>query len=168
MGEPRSVRIAVSLTPREHDTLRETANRQRVPLAKAAAQIIRGHLATGQDDSPLPFETGAETLASARHVSPPPWLPPMGKSAYQEWGLSRASAVQALLDRYPEELAALSDGWASDAAVREQLWALSVWRDQLDVGVHDDPRMELAFARSLSDFTIYLRERQRTGSRRRA
>ena len=90
----------------------------------------------------------------------------MDKAAYPEWAQQRAAAVQALLDRYPGELAALSDDWARDAAAREQLWALSVWRDHLDVGFHDDPRMELAFANSLSDFAIYLQERHRVGRRR--
>ena len=106
MGELRSVRIAVSLTPREHDALRESANRQRVPVAKAAARIIRGHLATGQDECPAPPETVVpETFSSARKLSAPPWLPPVDKTAYPEWGRIRASGVQALLDRYPGGLA---------------------------------------------------------------
>lgn len=168
MGELRSVRIAVSLTQREHDALRESANRQRVPVAKAAARIIRGHLANEDDEGPASHGTVvSEPLPAVRGLCAPAWLPPIDKSAYADWARMRAGAVEALLDRYPGELTALSDGWASDAAVREQLWALSVWRDHLDVGVHDDPRMELAFAASLSDFEIYLRERHRPGVRQR-
>ena len=165
MGEPRSVRVAVSLTEREHDALRESANRQRVPVAKAAARMIRGHLATGGEDS-LPPPGGAPPTAGAtKDLTPPPWLPPRDRAGYREWAQVRAAAVQALLDRYPRDLAALADDWATNAALREQLWALSVWRDHLDVGVHDDPRMELAFAGSLSDFAAYLRDRPRGASR---
>lgn len=43
---------------------------------------------------------------------------------------------------------------------------MSWWRDLLDSGTYDDPRMELAFAASLSEFAKYLRERSRSRGRR--
>ena len=76
-----------------------------------------------------------------------------------------AGAVAALIDRYPREFAALADDWAKDASVREQLWALTTWREHLDVGTYGDPRIELAFAWALQDFEAYTRERARASLR---
>ncbi len=93
--------------------------------------------------------------------------PAIEPGARTQWARQRAAAVQGLLDRYPGELSSLSDGWATDAAVREQLWALTVWRDLLDVGAYDDPRMELAFAGALSEFALCLRAWHRVTAQRR-
>lgn len=169
MTELRSQRVAVSLTQREHTALQAMAQRQRVPVSKLIAQMARSQLALEHADPPA----HPETLATAEPDPPsvvgagPIWLPPVAKSALAEWARSRAAAVQALIDRYPAELSALDDGWAKDAAVREQLWALTVWRDQLDTGTHRDPRIELTFAGALRDFATYLRERPRASAHRR-
>ena len=76
MGEPRSVRVAVSLTEREHDALRESANRQRVPVAKAAARMIRGHLATGGEDSPPPPGGAPPTAGATKDLKTKPVVAP--------------------------------------------------------------------------------------------
>lgn len=165
--ELRPKRVAVSLTEREHASLQDIAAQQRAPVAKIVLGIIRSHLATGRS-APAPSE--AEDRPDAPRETPrkaPAWLPPLEKAAYAGWARDRASGVQSLLDRYPSELDDLPTDWHRAAAVREQLWALSCWRDYLDVGIYDDPRMELAFAASLMDFTQYLRERRRPGVQRR-
>ncbi len=169
MGEPRSKRVAVSLTEREHTALQTMAQRQRVPVSKLIAQMARSQLALEHADPPAHPETPEAVEPDLPSVAGegPIWLPPVAKTALAEWARSRAAAVQALIDRYPAELSALDDGWAKDAAVREQLWALTVWRDQLDTGTHQDPRIEIAFASALRDFATYLRERPRPSAHRR-
>jgi len=168
MSEPRSKRVAMSFTESEHTALQTMAQRQRVPVSKLLAQMARSHLALEHADPPAHPEAPAAVEPDLPSVAGegPTWLPPVAKSALAEWARSRAAAVQALIDRYPAELSALDDGWAKDAAVREQLWALSVWRDQLDTGTQLDPRIELAFAGALRDFAFYLRERPRTSAHR--
>lgn len=160
--ELRPKRVAVSFSEREHAALQEMAVRERIPLAKAVLRIVRGHLATGR---PAPAPTGDAT--GERAVASPGWLPPVEQALYAEWVRDRVAAVQSLLDRYPDELADLRDDWHRVAAVREQVWALSWWRDLLDSGTYDDPRMELAFAASLAEFATYLRERSRPRAWRR-
>jgi hypothetical protein len=163
-GEARSKRVAVSFTERQHDALQATASRQRIPVAQLVARIVRGHLATGEDEAPVSSPIAADLARPPEASVGPAWLPPIEPTAPTEWARQRAAAVQALLDRYPGELASLSDSWATDAAVREQLWALTVWRDLL--GAYDDPRMELAFAGAMGDFAISLRERPRLNAQR--
>ena len=161
-AELRPKRVAVSFSDREHAALQEMAVRERIPLAKTVLRIVRGHLATGRPAAePIGEATGDRASAS------PAWLPPAEQAQYAEWARDRAAAVHALLDRYPDELADLPNDWHRVAAVREQLWALSWWRDLLDSGTYDDPRMELAFAASLGEFARYLRERRGPGTRRR-
>ncbi len=169
MSEARSKRVAISLTESEHTALQTIAHRQRVPVSKLLAQIARSHLAIEHADPPAHPEAPASAEPDLPSVTGegPTWLPPVAKPALAQWARSRAAAVQALIDRYPAELSALDDGWAKDAAVREQLWALTVWRDQLDTGAYEDPRIELAFASALHDFAFYLRERPRTSALRR-
>jgi hypothetical protein len=165
--ELRPKRVAVSLTEREHASLQDIAAQQRAPVAKVVLGIIRNHLATGKP-APAPSEADDRPdLPPAAPRKAPLWLPPLVKAEYASWARDRASGVQSLLDRYPSELDDLPADWHLAAAVREQLWALSCWRDFLDVGLYDDPRMELAFAASLMDFSQYLRERRRPGAQRR-
>jgi len=168
MSEARSKRVAMSFTESEHTALQTIAQRQRVPVSKLLAQIARSHLALEHTDLPAHPEApeAAEPDLPSVAGERPKWLPPVAKSALAKWARSRAAAVQALIDRYPAELFVLDDGWAKDAAVREQLWALTVWRDQLDTGTHHDPRIELTFASALRDFAIYLRERPRVSTHR--
>jgi len=166
VSEPRTKRVAVSFTEREYNALEKTAYRVRLPLAGLVARIVRASLESGQLHLPDPVATspaGPVPIAVAHKA--PPWLPPLASADYDDWARGCAGAVAALVDRYPRELAALADDWAKDAPVREQLWALSIWRGQLDVGTHGDPRMELAFAGALQDFEVYTRERARASLR---
>jgi hypothetical protein len=166
MSEARSHRVAVSFTEREHNALQTTAYRTRLPLAGLVARIVRASLESGQLNLPDPVATSAAgSTGSPAARNAPPWLPPLASGDYDDWAQGCAGAVAALIDRYPRELAALADDWAKDAPVREQLWALAIWRRHLDVGTYGDPRTELAFAGALQDFEVYSRERARTSLR---
>ena len=167
----KSKRVQVGFTEREHSALEAIAADERIGVATVVTRITRAHLATGQTGLPRQPPASSETLAPAdepsRVTGSPAWLPPTAKAAYRDWARDRATAVRALIDRYPTELAALDDSWAKDAPVREQLWALSAWRDLLDTGAYEDPRMELAFASALTDYANYLRDRHRQLARQR-
>jgi len=69
MSEPRSKRVAISLTQQEHTALQTIAQRQRVPLAQLIAQITQSHLATehaeppGHPEAPAPDDGWARDAA---------------------------------------------------------------------------------------------------------
>jgi hypothetical protein len=68
------------------------------------------------------------------------------------WG-----AVVALHGRYPRHLEHLHTGWWTDESQAETLYALTVWRADIDDG-GQDPREELAFHRQLADYAHTLRQ----------
>ena len=151
-GQPRAAeRVGVSLTPAERDALRELAARSQEPVARAAARLIRAGLEqTGAAVDAAPARRGGNGRDRVAE-SAPAWLPP-----------SRcALAISALRDRYPHELRHAPTDVERDRFVAEQLAALSVWRDQLDAGIHDDPRMELALGAELRSLSRWLEERAR-------
>lgn len=164
----KSKRVSVGFTEREHDALATIAEHERVGISTVLARIARAQLATGEVTIAEPKTAAAAPAAPAPGAvagEDPAWLPPLDPDERQRWVRDRAAAVQAMIDRYPVELVALEEGWPRDAAVREQLWALTVWRDLLDTGTYDDPRMELAFASSLAEFARYLGDRPRATAR---
>ncbi len=134
----KSKRISVGFTEREHDAL---ADHEHVGISTVLARIVRAQLATGNVTITEPKTAPAATAPAAVTGEGPAWLPPLDPDERDRWVRDRAAAVQAMIDRYPPELATLEEGWPRDAAVREQLWALTVWRDLLDTGTYDDPRM---------------------------
>lgn len=164
----KSKRVSVGFTEREHSALATIAEHECVGISTMIGRIARAHLATGELMVSEPQAPGTTSPAlSAAAEKGPAWLPPLNLDERERWVRDRAAGVQLMIDRYPAELAALGEGWPRDAAVREQLWALSVWRDLLDTGSYEDPRMELAFASSLAEFARYLGDRPRTTARRR-
>lgn len=164
----KSKRVSVGFTEREHDTLASIAEHERVGISTVLARIVRAQLATGAATIVEPKTAAlAATAPAALAAEGPAWLPPLDPQERERWVRERAAAVQAMIDRYPLELAALEEGWPRDAATREQLWALTAWRDLLDTGTYDDPRMELAFASSLAEFARYLADRPRATARQR-
>lgn len=162
----KSKRVSVGFTEREHNALATIAEHECVAISTVLARIARAHLATGEATiaEPRTSTTRSPALGAAADKGPA-WLPPVDRNEREEWVRDRAAGVQAMIDRYPLELAALGEGWPRDAAVREQIWALSVWRDLLDTGAYEDPRMELAFASSLAEFARYLGDRSRATAR---
>lgn len=160
----------MTFTDDEHQTLQELALRGDLPVSKVVTGIVRAFLKPNRAEGAERAAAAAAAVADApRQPVPtsPLWLPPLDRSARADWARLRVAAIEALCDRYSVELSELTEGWAGDAPVREQLWAMSVWRDQLDAGIYDDPRMELSFARAMSDFAVYLRERPRRTMQRR-
>jgi len=151
-------RVAVSLSRGERDALRELATHRSEPEATTAARLVRAGLADAGarlDPPPKrrrgPVRAEPSSPAQPEAGQPVPWLPTT----------VCAAAVSALTERYPLDLrAALAPG-AGDRASGERLAALSVWRDQLDVGAHQDPRVELLFSDELVRTGRWLEERSR-------
>ena len=68
--------------------------------------------------------------------------------------------VEALAERYPRQLAALSDDWWRWPDLAEQLGALAVWRSELDAGDASlQPRIELEYHERLDRMREVLDER---------
>jgi len=146
----RTPRIAIPLTPGERDALRQLAVAGREPDARVAGRLLRAALA----DAGAALDAAPRHRAGARRPEPAgaaAWLPPS----------TRAAGIAALRERYPAELRHLPADPVDDPFVAEQLAALVVWRERLDDGQHDDPRMELAFAHELRDLAAWLQTRAR-------
>ena len=152
-------RVAVSLSRGERTALRELARRRSEPEATTAARLVRAGLADagarldeppvrrrGPGHVPRPKSAGAEPRAVA-------WLPTS----------ACAPAVAQLTERYPLDLRATVMPDSGDRAAAERLAALSIWRDQIDAGVHADPRTELMFSDELVRTARWLEERLRRG-----
>ena len=151
-------RVAVSLSRGERDALRALARHRSEPEATTAARLVRTGLADAgaQLDQPPkrrrgPAARGASAASNGPAPRPVAWLPTS----------ACAAAVAQLSERYPIDLrgAVMPDG--GDRAAAERLAALSVWRDQLDTGVHSDPRVELLFSDELARTARWLEERRR-------
>src|SRR6266511_2877973 len=149
----RTPRIAIPLTPGERDALRQLAAAGSEPEARVAGRLLRAALAdqgASLDQAPR-YRVTTRRPDPVEHDGAAAWLPPS----------ARAAGIAALHERYPAELRHLSADPFADALVAEQLAALSVWRERLDDGQHDDPRMELAFAHELRDIAAWLQTRAR-------
>ena len=151
-------RVAVSLSRGERDALRELAIRRSEPEATTAARLVRAGLADAGarlDPPPKrrrgPARSEPTGPAQAEAARPVPWLPTT----------VCAAAVSTLTERYPLDLRAALAAGAQDRAAGERLAALSVWRDQLDIGAHQDPRVELLFSDELARTGRWLEERSR-------
>jgi hypothetical protein len=152
MSARRTPRIAIPLTPGERDALRQLAAAGCEPEARVAGRLLRAALAdhgAALDAAPR-HRVGTRSAAPVEHGDAA-WLPPS----------IRADGMVALRERYPAELRHLPADLSADPLVGEQLAALTVWRERLDDGQHDDPRMELAFAHELRDFGAWLQTRAR-------
>jgi hypothetical protein len=161
-GEPRRTRsaperVAVSLSRGERAALRELGQRRCEPEATTAARLVRAGLAdAGAALDEPPQRRRGPNAGRARAQDPSeaataPWLPTS----------ARRAAILALRERYPYELRLAPEDLETDRLAAERLAALSVWRDELDVGLHRDPRMELAFGAELAAVARWLEERSR-------
>lgn len=120
------------------------AERQGEPVGRIVAQVMRSALAGGPLQAAMRLQR-----TNSPSDSPPEWLPDysrLGDWKAQIWG-----QLLALHERYPDELSELRDGWWRRASWIEQLSALAIWRNTIDDG-GSDPREELAFHASLTDF----------------
>jgi hypothetical protein len=152
VDKPSRRRVPVSLSPGEHEALGALAAERREGLATTAGRLLRDALTgagTALDEPPK--RRGARTQPQAAEPAGALWLPTQ----------QRAAAILALRDRYPHDLRAVGDDYQRDPVVAESLAALSVWRDELDAGLHRDPRLELAFGETLMRFGRQAEERRR-------
>ena len=148
-------RVALTLALDERAALRAIASRRREPEATTAARFVRAGL-TGDGaelDDPPQRRSGPKPSASREPSSKDrcPWLP----------ASERTTAVAQLCDRYRDDLRRVPERLGEDRALAERLAALSVWRDEIDAGLHRDPRVELAFSDELARTSRWLEERRR-------
>lgn len=143
-------RVAISLSVEERSALTDLARRRGEPRATTAARLVRAGLVDQGAvlDKPPKLRQGP---SAADGTSKVPWLPPS----------ARRAAIEALKDRYPNELRQTPTDLDADRLAGERLAALTVWRDELDAGLRPDPREELAFAADLSAVARWLEERGR-------
>jgi hypothetical protein len=145
----RPRRVQVTLNDSERDALAALAQRAHEPEATTAARLLRAALIDHGhtlDAAVRKRTTPTDTAKADTSDSGAPWLPPA----------RRALAIEALRTRYPHELRHLRTDALTDPHISEQAAALSFWRQQLDDGVHTDPRMEFAFAHELRTFATWL------------
>lgn len=149
----RPGRVAITLTAGERDVLRGLAHRSHEPQGTTAARLLRAGLANNGAtlDAALGKPTARPPRPEPTSDRGPDWLPPA----------HYADAVDALRRRYPHELRYLPDDALTDTLLAEQLAALAHWRQALDQGDHDDPRMELAVGHELRDLANWLQQRAR-------
>jgi len=132
--DPRTERVAVSLSVSERAALQALAAQLGVPEATAAGRLVLD----GLEDAGTVLKPASRT-DGPRSGGLPLWLPTQ----------QRRGAVMALLERYPRDLRALGTLSDDDRLAHEQLAALSVWRDQIDAGQLPDPRVEIAFGEAV-------------------
>jgi hypothetical protein len=133
--DPRTERIAVSLSVGERTALQAFAGQLGIPEATAAGRLILDGLEdAGAVLGPTPRQARMDGSGGQ-----PLWLPTQ----------QRVGAVVALLERYPRDLRALTGVSEDDRLAHEHLAALSVWRDEIDTGQHRDPRVEIAFGEAV-------------------
>ena len=148
-------RVALTLAVDERAALRAIAARRGEPEATTAARFVRAGLAgDGAELDEPPQRRRGPKPPPRREPSGGggcPWLPPGEHGA----------AVARLRDRYPNDLRHVPDRLGDDRALAERLAALSVWRAEIDAGLHRDPRVELAFSDELARTSRWLEERRR-------
>lgn len=148
-------RVALTLAVDERAALRAIASRRSEPEATTAARFVRAGLAgDGSElDAPPQRRRGPQPLPRPAPDASDgcPWLPVS----------ERATAIAQLRERYPGYLRRVPDRLDDDAAIAERLAALTVWRGEIDSGLHRDPRAELAFSDELARTWRWLDERLR-------
>lgn len=134
--------------------LQELADSRGEPLATFARQLVRDGIALAAKEGRVGAPAASASNPGSRGGRPR-WLEPYGgDSAWRQemWG-----AVVALHGRYPRHLEHLHTGWWSDESQAETLYALAVWRADID-DAGQDPREELAFHHQLDAYAHKLRQ----------
>jgi hypothetical protein len=124
------------------------------PLATFARQLVRDGVAPAAGGGRVGALAASATKPGSRGGRPR-WLEPYGgDSAWRQemWG-----DVAALHGRYPRHLEHLHTGWCTDESQAETLYALAVWRADID-DAGQDPREELAFHHQLDAYAQKLRQ----------
>jgi hypothetical protein len=148
-------RVALTLALDERAALRAIASRRCEPEATTAARFVRaGLMGDGAELDDPPQRRSGPKPSPQRDVSAGdecPWLP----------ASERTTAVARVCERYRDDLRRVPERLGDDRALAERLSALSVWRDEIDAGLHRDPRVELAFSDELARTSRWLEERRR-------
>lgn len=149
----RPRRVQVTLRASEQDALAALAAARSEPEATTAARLLRAGLIDGGASLAAVVRRRAASAHDSRDRhddSAAGWLPPE----------RRAAAIEALRERYPDELRHLRGDALAIPLAAEQAAALSFMRELIDDGRYDDPRIEFAFAHELRGFAHWLQERR--------
>jgi hypothetical protein len=125
------------------------------PLATIARQIVRDGVAVAAETGNVKARRRAPRVVGEAGGRPR-WLEPYGGDP--AWRQEMWGQVVALHGRYPRQLQDVKDGWWTDDSQAETLYALAVWRAQID-DAGQDPREELAFQHELDHYAHALRQR---------
>lgn len=164
MSDKRDRQVMVRFTEAELAALQASAELHQTPPATLAARIVRDGI-MGQrippPATPPPPAAPTENVSWVRPGVSAHWPRYDGQTAtaWEEW----AWAIGALMrENYPDLAKArggLPAHWIHDRFARDSLLALAQWRMDLDDGVHDDPRMELAWERSFRELCVWIEAR---------
>lgn len=70
----------------------------------------------------------------------------------EEWRDAMWNAAERLHASFPELHDTMRSGWHNDRFTRNGIFALAVWRQQIDEHAPNDPRLELQWLAALADF----------------
>lgn len=124
------------------------------PLATFARHLVCDGIALAATEGRVRAPVAAAGNPGSRGGRPR-WLEPYGGDA--AWRQEMWGAVVALHGRYPRHLEHLHTGWWNDESQAETLYALAVWRADIDAA-GQDPREELAFHHQLDAYAQKLRQ----------
>jgi hypothetical protein len=157
----RSRRLKITLPETLAAQLEELAETTGEPAARLAGQVVREGIADAAANGqvrvsrPRPAPAALEAPEDEGPDQRAPWLEPYGgDSQWRQW---MWGGIVALHGRYPTALAGLKDDWWEIETHVETLCALAVWRQWID-DAGRDPREELAFQVTLSDYGHTLRQ----------
>ena len=103
------------------------------------------------EDQPEAFRAKRAEPEPADDAAPEPaaWLQ---RDRGPEWRDVMWAAVRELYTSYPELKTMLRKGWEDDRFARDGVFALAVWRQQIDEHAENDPRLELQWLSALQDY----------------
>jgi hypothetical protein len=146
-----SYRVRIAIPEATGDDLAQLARYAGQPASHVAADLLRAAIERA-------------SRPAARAEAPPmptpplegggPWLEPRNDTRAR-WRSELWTAVLALHERYPDELANLDADWWRNPSRVEVLGALATWRSTIDTS-GQDPREELAFHTQLMAFGAIL------------
>lgn len=139
-------RLNITVTPETFELLQAAADHHGKTPTTIAGELVR----TASTGIP-------ETAPSGPPVGDrPQWL---GKG--EAWKEAIWTAGQRLLAWYPDLAEVLPEAWVTDRFCRDGVFALVVWRSQIDAGQHgNDPLAEHRFLTTLHAFRRTLEERR--------
>ncbi|WP_354697335.1 hypothetical protein DSM112329_02958 [Paraconexibacter sp. AEG42_29] len=155
-----SRRLQVRVSEEQYEALAALATLRHLKTGTLAVVILAEHLQSVASGPPSPPPAAADPMPS-----PPPapatqaaWLQ---RDRGSEWLQEIWDIAQQLREWYPDLHDATRDDWHSDRFSRDGVFALAIWRKQLDEAAENDPRLELQWLAALRDFSRNHEEHRR-------